>query len=233
MEDIANTVNNGARDYSSALISGGMNENFHVPIERHIDKLEYMKKWGWKLNLHTGLMDEETIKKIAPFAEKISFDFTVDDHTIKNVYHCDKKGNDFIRTFEILRKYTDTVPHLTIGLLGGEIHGEYAAIEKLSQYKIKKLVFIVFIPTKGSDFEKNSPPDLQATETFLSAARNSMPDTEFVLGCMRPRGSYSEQLESICLKYEFNSIVIPGKNSLEKIRETGCKIITKRECCIL
>ena len=233
MENIKDTMQKGKRDFTSALISGGMNEYNFIPIDQYLSELEVMKKWGWRLNLHTGIINREIAEKIIPLADKISFDLVTDRETISSVYHINKQGSDFFEVFDYLKERTAVVPHLTIGLLGGEIKGEYDVLNELGKRDIKELVFIVFIPTKDTEFELKKPPNLNETEKLLSYARKILPESNFTLGCMRPRGKYGIELEGLCLKYGFNSIVNPSNQTLESLVTMGKNIITKRECCIL
>lgn len=233
MENIDDTMQKGKRNFTSALISGGMNEHNFVPVDLCTDELQEMKLWGWRLNLHTGLIDREAADKIVPFADKISFDLVIDDETIKNVYHIDKRGSDFFDIFDYLREKLTVVPHLTIGLWGGAIKGEYKVIDELVKRDIAELVFILFIPTKGTEFELNNPPELDDVEKLLMYARKKLPDCDFTLGCMRPRGKYSVAIEELCVKYGFNTIVNPSEATLEKVRNMGKNIIERNECCIL
>jgi len=233
MENLEDTIRKGRRAYTSALISGGMNNKNYVPIDKCIGELKVMKSWGWKLNLHTGLINPEAADKIKPFADKISFDLVLDDNTIKAVYNIDKKGSDFLLAFDYLSASASVTPHLTIGLLGGEIKGEYEVINALAERNIKELVFIVFKPTSGTDFEHKNPPSLEAAGKLISYARNKLPGVNFTLGCMRPKGKYNLELEKLCLKYDFNKMVLPSKETLSFVNEAGFNIVEKRECCIL
>jgi lipoyl synthase len=196
---------------SSILVSGGSDRTGAVPVSQHVDFIKKLRGSGYRLNIHTGLMDEHDIPDIAPLADVVSFDFVVDDHTIREVYGIDRTGDDYIRTFSALRGVIPVMPHVTIGLLGGKVRGEFDAISKLAELGIYRVIFLVFIPTKGSDYESCSPPAIEDVESVFRYARGKIPDGSFGLGCMHPRGAYKFNLENLCLDYGFDSFVNPSK----------------------
>ena len=248
--------------YSSMLVSGGCNPDGAVPLCEHIDELKKLKEAGFRLNLHTGLIPIKYIPEVASLADVISFDFITHDETIREVYgsikdiddsnHSDKKsflkkpknepknwvkGNDYIKTYIELKKWAEVVPHITIGLWGGQIAGEFSAVDKLNELGCEKIVFLVFMPTKGTFYEDRKPPGLSEVEKVFLHTRKVFPDLELGLGCMHPRGVYKYDLEMIAFKYDFSSYVNPSKRFrlyLEQIsRQEKLEIIIDKECCAL
>jgi lipoyl synthase len=208
----------------SILLSGGSNPDGAVPLAENIDFIKKLKGSGYRLNLHTGLLSERDIPDIAPLADIVSFDFVTDNSTISEVYGLQKTGDDYINTFSLLREHIPVMPHITIGLHGGKVQGEFDAISKLARLGIHRIIFIVFIPTKGTRYESCSPPSIEDVEAVFRHAREEIPDGSFGLGCMHPRGAYKFKLENLCLEYEFDSFVNPSKqlcNYLEKCVREG------------
>ncbi len=233
MERIADTLELGKRDFTSVLISGGMTKEGYVPLDEYKEEIEIIKNWGLKINIHTGIMPKDKIFKICPLADKISIDFVSDEETILKVYHANFTAKDYITTFENIREIKEPEVHITLGLLEGKIKGEYNSIDILSKYDLKNLIFLVFIPTKGTLFEKCSPPSLDEIDVFLNYARKKMPNTDFILGCMHPRGRYISSLEDLCVKYEFKKITMPSSKFENKMKNLNITVKKEEECCII
>ena len=141
--------------------------------------------------------------------------------------------DDYMETLDLLRHYRPVVPHLTIGLRGGKISGERAALAALQGKGLDKLIFIVLIPTKGTRFAHCRPPSLpQVTELFLEA-RVMFPRMQLYLGCMRPYGPYRQSLDQLAVRAGLNAIVNPTRLSQNLATELGLGIIWEEECCAL
>lgn len=229
------------KNWESLLISGGCDQHGEVPIMENAEKLRDLRRKGYRLNIHTGLMRLEYFSGISSIANVVSFDFILDDHTIKEVYGLDAKGEDYKRAFFELNNILPVVPHITLGILGGKMKGERAALEELAAMGVTGIVFLVFIPTRGTVYEKMKPPGLEEVDEILELARKLMPETRMGLGCMHPKGDYREKLEGICYKHGFDSFVNPSRkfrNFLEKEAErvngdgkAPFEIKISRECC--
>jgi uncharacterized radical SAM superfamily protein len=220
---------------SSFLVSGGCNGQGAVPLWEHIDLLKEMKKRGKRLNLHTGLIPFKYIPQVAMLADTISFDFTVDEKTVSEVYGLEAKPEDYVKTILELKKYTTVIPHITIGILGGKIAGETASVKMLSEIGFSRVVFIVFIPTKNTPYENCSPPSMEDVEKVFRESKDSMPGGSFGLGCMHPRGSYKIKLEKLAFDYGFDSFVNPSKSFmafLDTVKDS-LEIQRREECCVL
>ena len=222
----------------SFLISGGCNQEGDVETWKYIPFLKKLKDTGAKLNIHTGLIPKDKVTDTTPYASVISFDFLADEDTIKEVYGLKADPKQYKDTFLMLSQYKEVVPHITVGLKGGKISGEYKALETLAELGCKRIVFLVMIPTKNTPYENLSPPDLGDTASLFKTAAELMPNSSFGLGCMHPRGSYKEKLEMTAFKYGFDSFVNPSKKfrlfleDLANQNPAKYQIVTKKECCV-
>jgi uncharacterized radical SAM superfamily protein len=222
-----------SHETKSILVSGGSTPDGRVPVLEHLDKIKELKAKGYKLNFHVGLVDEKEACEISKIADAISFDFVGDDETIKYVYNLDKKVSDYVRTFEVLRKYTTNVyPHVTVGLNCGKITHEFKAIDILSKYPQKKVVFIVFIPTNGTFFENCPVPSTKDVESVFAYARRKF-DCDLNLGCMYPKGKYRDEIAMAAIRSNFNVITQPSKKVVEYLKEEEYFIEYSDECCVL
>jgi lipoyl synthase len=245
----------------SFLISGGCDRGGTVPISRFADLMRRMKSLGYNLNVHSGVPGEEEYKLITALAQVVSFDFITDDETIKEVYGMDLTREDYVNAYKRLVEIVPVIPHVTIGLPGGRPGKELEAIEILAELNAIQMdrrdayptvgpassrtnrierpahptvVFIIFIPTRGTFYEKFPPPSLDYVEKIFSqAARRIMPEASLGLGCMHPRGQYKYSLETLGFKYGFDSFVNPSRRFQKFLENEWVEIVVNKECCAL
>jgi len=216
---------------TSCLISGGCDASGRVPVTRYLEQIRAIRP-GRRMNWHVGLIEEADLVAIAPYTDVVSFDFVGDDQTIREVYGLDRTVADYVRTYQMLRRYVRVIPHITIGLRGGIIGHEYPAMEKLQELGVDALVFIVFVPTPGTRYADRQPPPIEAVVSILTQARLCFPDKPLHLGCMRPRGEYRAQLDPLAVRAGVNKIVSPARQASQLAEEFGLTIVQSRECCV-
>jgi uncharacterized radical SAM superfamily protein len=242
---------------SSVLISGGCDPHGRVPV---LDALQWVAKLrggqgaaadrspgasqgggadrvpGRKLNWHVGLIDEPTAAAIsaalAPGVDTISFDVVGDRQTIEECYGLDATPALYEATYRMLRRYARVVPHITIGLRGGELGHERPAMELLSRSGLDALVLIVFIPTPNTRYADRAPPTVEQVAGLLAEARQRFPDVLLQLGCMRPRRAYRAQLDPLAVRAGVNVIVSPSREGRAAAEALGLQVVQTRECCV-
>lgn len=203
-------------EYTSFLISGGFDEKGKLNIFSNLDYIKKVKSSGKKIVLHPGFISKEEIDALKGFVDVISFDFIYDDETIKEIYHLDYKKEDFRTEYLLLRRNIKTIPHIIIGLYKGKIKGEYEAIDVLAELKPSLIIFLVLVPTKGTDFEKVSIPDVNEIKELFMKAKRKLRLTKFHLGCMVPKGEIKDQIELAALESGFTGFVNP-QNKIKNI----------------
>lgn len=217
---------------SSLLISGGCTAEGRVPIGEHLTKLAALKL-GRRFNLHVGLVNEDDIEGIAQIADKVSFDFVGDDKTIHEVFGIQRTVQDYVDSYERLRQRCKVVPHICIGLHGGEIRGEYKALELLHELGVDGITFIIFTPTRGTRYANCQPPAIEDVLAVMVMARKIFPQVPLHLGCMRPGGRYRRELDQWAVRLGVNSIVNPSSNAVGTAEELGLFLMKREECCVL
>ncbi|MFP3895960.1 MAG: radical SAM protein [Anaerolineales bacterium] len=217
---------------TSCLISGGCDKKGRVPVVPHLDKIAALGE-GRRLNWHVGLIDEEEMRVIAPHVDVISFDMVGDAATVREVYGLDMTLDDYVRTFDMMRRYAPVVPHITIGLRCGKISGEHTVLRALRDRALEKLIFIILIPTEDTDYAHCSPPSLQDVADLLLEARMLMPDTNLYLGCMRPHGTYRQRVDELAIHAGLNGIVNPTHAAEDTAVDKDLQIVWGKECCAL
>jgi len=204
-------------DYSaeSFLLSGGCDEKGAVPI--NISLLKDLKRNNKKINIHTGLIDEETVSEISKYVDVVSFDFITDNDVIKNTYNLNKTEDDFINSYLILKEYCRVVPHVMIGL-----GNEKRSIDKLKELNEQEVSFIILCkhPKIRNDLKE---PRTDQIENVLIYARKVFKTIH--LGCMRPL-KRKKEIDEMAINY-VDSIVNPHRD----LKLSDYEITIKRECC--
>ena len=217
---------------TSCLISGGCDALGRVPVTAHLDRIKAIRQ-GRVMNWHVGLIGEDELRVIAPYVDVISFDFVGDDETIHEVYGLDLTVEDYVQSYQLLRRYARVLPHITVGLRGGEIGHEHRVLEILGDLGVEGLVLIVFIPTTGTRYADRQPPEIREVVDILIEARLRFPDKPLYLGCMRPRGRYRIELDPLAVRAGVNTIVNPAGEAVRLAEELGLRIVRGRECCVI
>jgi uncharacterized radical SAM superfamily protein len=215
---------------TSCLVSGGCDATGRVPVMEHLETVRELRQ-GRIMNWHVGLIGQAEAEAIAPFVDVISFDFVGDDETIREVYGIEAIVDDYVSTYQLLRSYATVIPHITVGLRGGRLSGEYHALEILAGLGLDGLTFIVLIPTPGTRFADCDPPAPEDVAALLAEARIRLPSVPIHLGCMRPHGSYRDRLDPLAVRAGVNVIVSPAKTAVALADDLGLKADKTRECC--
>ncbi len=217
----------------SLLISGGSTLDGKVPISDHVEEIKALKALKkFRFNFHTGLVNEKEAAEISKIADAISFDFVGEDDVIKKVYNLNATVADYVKSLENLLKFKKEIyPHITIGLDCGKISHEYKAIDILSKYNLEKVVFLVFIPTPLTYFEKCQPPTIDEIRSIFEYARKKF-DCDLNLGCMYPKGKIRDEIAMAAVEAGFNTITQPSEKVIEFLRTNGYDLTFQDECCI-
>lgn len=218
--------------FRSALVSGGCTVDGKVPFTEHLEFLRNLKQ-EVRLNFHVGLLDVKEISLLNGLADVVSFDFVADLETIQEVYGLTQGPEDYRRVYHGLRDVVRVIPHLTLGLRGGEWGGEELALDALEELGLEGLVFNVFIPTPGTLYALREPLPVEEIVRFLAKARLRFPNLPIALGCMRPKGRYRLILDEAAVSLGVNRLVMPTPGARRVADELGLRVIRGEECCAL
>ncbi len=214
------------------LISGGCDSEGRVPILKFAETLkEYKENSSLIFNFHVGLVNEEEIQKLAEIQpDFVSFDLTLDDDAIRDVYHLKKTVQDYISTYKSLIQHgVRTIPHICTGLNFGNIKKEVLILHEIAKYPVDLIVFLVIIPPPNHPTFHDANVD--EVGNLFTTARLLFPQTELSLGCMRPRDSHRHQIEELAVHSGFNRYEIPSKKTLKLISKYGLTTHTYNVCC--
>lgn len=222
----------------SILLSGGCDASGAVPLASRLTELSALTRsmesrgTGFKINVHPGVASPEAAKAIASAASVISFDFVLDEETINQAFHGKWTGRDYVETLRNLRQgKAEVVPHILAGLCKGKIKGEYEAAEFLINEGIDRLVFIVFIPTEGTEWKDLLPPPVEDVVRLIAWTRTRAPKLDISLGCMRPKGRYRRELDPLAVAAGVDRVVLPHHEAIREAEARGLSVSRKEECC--
>mgnify|MGYP006291824461 CR=1 FL=1 len=212
---------------NGALISGGCLSDGSVPLLAFLDVIKRVKeRTDLIINVHTGLLNEETAKKLAEaHVDIVSFDVNMDEEIIHNIYHLDKSLASYEKAVEILERHKlNIIPHLCIGLHYGVLHKELESL-KFIQKAIKNpslIVLIALIPPQNTNISFETPKPLDIAKV-AALTRFLFPSTEISLGCMRPRGKIKTDIEKAAIKAGVTRMEIPSPKTLKWLQNQDSK----------
>ncbi len=186
-ETVRYLVKKGAK---GVLISGGFNLEGKLPIEPFLNIIREIKRdFDIVISVHQGLVDRNLAEKLRDAkVDIVDYEVILDPFVIKNVKNLkNKEPEDYIKSFEILEKYGPPyiAPHIPLGLNYGKIAHEFDVIDKIIEFDPYILVFLIFIPTKGTKMENSPMPEPKDIINVIKYARKKFKRT-LALGCMRP-----------------------------------------------
>lgn len=222
-------VENGAL---GCLISGGCDSDGRVPILQFSEILkEYKEKTSLIFNFHVGLINEEEIQKLADIQpDFVSFDLTLDNEAIRDVYHLNRSIKDYVNTYRSLIEHgVRTIPHICIGLNFGDVKKEAAILHEIAKYPVDLIVFLIIIPPPDHPTFHNA--NVGDVGDIFTTARLLFPHTELSLGCMRPRDAERRKIEELAVHAGFNRFEIPSKKTLKLMKSYGLSTNTFNVCC--
>jgi uncharacterized radical SAM superfamily protein len=216
------------------LISGGCSKDGCLPWEYFIEALsEIKKRTSLFISVHSGRIDFATAVKLKEAGvDQTLIDVVGDDETLRTVYHLDT-GVESIRHSLSALKHAQipVVPHIVAGLHYGKIRGELNALKILSEFNPEKLVIVVLMPLGGTPMQGVSPPGPYEVAEILARARIELPDTLISLGCARPRGKISEEMELLAIDSGVNRMAIWSEEALLRAKDYGLEIQFHKTCC--
>ena len=215
------------------LVSGGCDKNGKIPLAPFLPALKRIKlETKLKVNLHTGLVDDEEASAIADAnVDCISFDLVQDPEAIRKRLHlsCGPEAYAGTLTSLFTADIKSVVPHLLVGLSGEEDRFEIAAIEMAAKNPIDGLVILSLMPTKGTPMEGSQSPSDDHLLEIVERAVDAL-DVPIILGCMRPRGNWELEIKAIGLGVR--RIAMPSPKTEVWAKAQGYGIIKRSSCCV-
>lgn len=222
------------RGLSGFLLSGGSDKRNEIRYERFYPVLEGLKRDFPHLEIavHSGLIDRARARAMADAGvDTVMMDVIGAQETIAQVYHLDRRVEDFEETLAALTDTTmKVVPHVVIGLHYGRILGEANALDIVSRHPVDSLVFVVIMPFYAAPGLFVEPATADIGRIFLEA-RARIPDRDVLLGCARPAGMHKRVTDAYAVMAGLDGIAFPADGAVEVARMIGRDFERQTACC--
>lgn len=223
------------RGASGFLLSGGADSSGRVHLARFEHAIEAIKSTtDLRINAHIGLAPRgEVARLVRAGVDAFSVDVYGSAETVHDVLGLRATPDDYLGVVRDLVELGAPVvaPHICIGIHEGKLGGEFAAIERLRPLEPRALVMISFMPTKGTEYQSVRPPRPEDILSVVDKARSELPDTKLVLGCMRSK--MNRAWESDAVDRGLDGIVLPSRETVERLRGQGVNVRKRSLCCAL
>jgi len=219
------------------LVSGGADKNGEVPLEKFIPAIRFIKERApqFKIIVHTGLIRREIAEELKEAEiDQILIDVIGDDDTIREVYHLNKRVEDYEETLMMLREMNHHLaPHIIIGHHFGEIKGEWKALEMVTRIGVETLVLVVIKPLLPIKTSRIKIPKPEETSRISAIARILNPNIPIRMGCIRPAHPWKAKMEKGFILSGVNTIAYPLQGTIDFAKELGFQTRFVEMCCSL
>ncbi len=219
------------------LVSGGADQNGEVPLKIFIPAIRTIKEKDpqFKVIVHTGLIRREIAKELKEAGiDQILIDVIGDDETIREVYHLNKRVQDYEETLWMLKEMGHCLaPHIIIGHHFGEIKGEWKALEMVTRVGVETIVLVILktlLPVEKNHFKIPRPEE---TSRISAIARILNPKIPIRMGCIRPAHPWKVKMEKGFIDSGVNTIAYPLQGTIDYAKEIGLKTNFLEMCCSL
>jgi uncharacterized radical SAM superfamily protein len=219
------------------LVSGGADRNGEVPLEKFIPSIKTLKEKEpqFKVIVHTGLIRREMAAELKEArVDQILFDVIGDDETIREVYHLDRRVEDYEETLWMLKEMGHCLaPHIIIGHHFGEMRGEWRALDVVTRVGVETIVLVVFktlLPIGKNHFRVPNPEE---TSRISAIARILNPCIPIRMGCIRPAHPWKTEMEKGFILSGINTIAYPLQGTIDYAKEIGLQTKFIEMCCSL
>ena len=216
------------------LLSGGSDETGRIGIVDFADAIREIKAaTDLKINAHIGLASTKEIQHLVGCGiDSFSTDVYGSDETIREVLGLNAKVEDYVKVVADLKSCGASVaPHVCIGIHGGAMRGEMIAIERLGRLEPESLILISLIPTKGTAYQSASPPSNEMVASVVRRAREELPNTRLLLGCMRSKLDRSAEFRFV--SEGLDGIVLPSSSTVDRLKREGYTVKKRSVCCAI
>jgi len=223
------------RGASGFLLSGGADRDGKVRLANYAGAIREIKSTtDLKVNAHIGLTSADDIGALVESGiDAFSVDVYGSDTTIHEVLGLNSRVQDYLKVIDDLEQSGAKVvaPHVCIGIHEGELKGEFDAIGALKPHNPKTLILISLIPTKGTAYEDVPAPSADTVIAVILRAREELPSTKILLGCMRSKLDRSPECRYVAAGLD--GIVLPANSTVAQLTTEGYRIRKRSVCCSL
>ena len=219
------------------LVSGGADQNGEVPLKKFIPSIKVLKEKDpqFKVIVHTGLIRREVAKELKEAGvDQILIDVIGDDDTIGEVYHLNKRVENYEETLWMLKEIGHRLaPHIIIGHHFGEIRGEWKALEMVTRVGVDTIVLVIFKTLQPFGKNHLKVPRPEETSRISAIARILNPIVPIRMGCIRPAHPWKAEMEKGFILSGVNTIAYPLQGTIDYAKEMGFETKFVEMCCSL
>ena len=219
------------------LLSGGADQNGEVPLKKYIPSIKTLKEKNpqFKVVVHTGLIQREMAKELKDAGvDQILIDVIGDENTIHEVYHLNKRVEDYEETLWMLKEMGHRLaPHIIIGHHFGEIRGEWRALEMVTRVAVETIVLVILKNLQPDGKNHFKVPKPEEISKISAIARILNPDIPIRMGCIRPAHPWKAAMERGAIDSGINTIAYPLQGTIDYAREMGLDTKFIEMCCSL
>ena len=211
-------------------------ENGEVPLKKFIPAIRTIKEKDpqFKVIVHTGLIRRETAKELKEAGvDQILIDVIGDDDTIREVYHLNKRVEDYEETLWMLKEMGHRLaPHIIIGHHFGEIRGEWRALEMVTRMGVETIVLVIIKPLLPAESSRMKIPRPEETSRISAIARILNPLIPIRMGCIRPAHPWKAKWRKVHrLRCQYHRL--PSSGTIDYAKEIGLETKFVEMCCSL
>jgi uncharacterized radical SAM superfamily protein len=225
---------NGAR---GILVSGGADFNGEVPLDQFIPPLKVLKERNpqFRVIVHTGLIRRKIAEELKEAGvDQILIDVIGDEDTIREVYHLNKRVEDYEETLWMLKEMGHRLaPHIIIGHHFGEIRGEWRALEMVTRVAVETIVLVILKNLQPGGKNLFKVPRSEEISKISAIARLLNPGIPIRMGCIRPAHPLKAAMEKGAIDSGINTIAYPLQGTIDYAKEMGLKTKFIDMCCSL
>jgi len=219
------------------LVSGGADRNGEVPLKEFIPAIRQIKEMApqFKVIVHTGLVGREIARELKEAnVDQVLIDVIGDDETIREVYHLNKRVEDYEETLRLLKDMGHRLaPHIIIGHHFGEIRGEWRALEMVTRIGVDTLVLVIIKSLDPEDKGLMKIPRPEEASKISAIARILNPETPIRMGCIRPAHPWKAEMEKGFIKSGVNTVAYPLQGTIDYAKGIGLQTRFVEMCCSL
>ena len=226
-----------SRGATGILVSGGADKKGEVPLRRFVHVIGAVKRAAplFKVICHTGLIRRETAIQLREAGvDQVLIDVIGDDETIRQIYHLDRRTQDYEETLWMLKEMGHPLaPHIIIGHHFGEIRGEWKALEMITRVGVETIVLVIIKTLHASGPDPIRIPEVEEASRISAVARLLNPATPIRMGCIRPAHPRKAVMEREFIDSGINTIAHPLQGTIDYAREKGLETKFVEMCCSL
>ncbi len=215
------------------LVSGGCRADGSVPLEPYLDGMALARELGLQVIVHAGLVSRQTARGLREAGvHQVLLDLIGDADTIRQVYHLDRKPEEYRRSLALLvEEGLAVVPHIVIGLHYGQIRGEYESLRWVVELRPAGLVLVALNPLPGTAMAGLPSVEPEEAGRLAAVARLTCPELPISLGCARPPGPRGRAIERMTIDAGVTAVAFPSAEALAHARARGLRVTGHETCC--